>query len=113
GPLLTYLILSLTSNDLRSVFAWTALPGLLSVLVILLFLRERPQKRGPADQPSKEARETAAPALQNPTAQGAPDIQPSTDGSSKLKTMPLSEAKGQNSKLKIPNLPAPFWMFTA
>ncbi|HUP28353.1 MAG TPA: MFS transporter [Chloroflexia bacterium] len=41
GPLFTYLILMLTSNDLRAVFAWTALPGILSVLVILLFLRER------------------------------------------------------------------------
>ncbi len=41
GPLFTYLILILTSNDLRAVFGWTALPGILSILVIVLFLRER------------------------------------------------------------------------
>ena len=41
GPLVTYLILMLTSNDLRAVFGWTAVPGILSVLVIVLFLRER------------------------------------------------------------------------
>ncbi len=41
GPLLTYLILMLSSNNLRAVFWWTAVPGALSVIVILVFLRER------------------------------------------------------------------------
>lgn len=41
GPLLTYLILLTSSNDLRAVFALTAVPGVLSVVVIVLFLRER------------------------------------------------------------------------
>src|SRR5947208_16442311 len=41
GPLFTYFILLLTSNDLRAVFAWTAVTGLLSVLLMLVFLRER------------------------------------------------------------------------
>lgn len=41
GPLLTYLILVLTHNDLRAVLAWTAVPGVLSVLVLVFFLRER------------------------------------------------------------------------
>jgi MFS family permease len=41
GPLLTALILTLSNNDYRAVFAWTAIPGALSVLVILFFLRER------------------------------------------------------------------------
>src|SRR5438874_2673215 len=44
GPLLTYVILLLTMGDIRSVFAWTVIPGFLSVLVILLFLRERRAK---------------------------------------------------------------------
>jgi MFS family permease len=44
GPLLTYVILLLTMGDIRSVFAWTAIPGVLSVLVIFLFLRERRAK---------------------------------------------------------------------
>jgi MFS family permease len=43
GPLLAYLVLLLSNNDLRAVFGWTAVPGALSVLVILLFLREKRQ----------------------------------------------------------------------
>jgi MFS family permease len=41
GPLFTYVILLFTSGDLRAVFAWTALPGILSIVVMVLFLRER------------------------------------------------------------------------
>jgi MFS family permease len=41
GPILTYLILLLTVGDLRAVFAWTAVPGVLAVIVMVLFLRER------------------------------------------------------------------------
>lgn len=41
GPLLTYFILIFSSNDLRAVFGWTAIPGVLSVLVLVFFLRER------------------------------------------------------------------------
>lgn len=41
GPLLAYLILFLTYDDLRAVLAWTALPGLLAVVILVLFLRER------------------------------------------------------------------------
>lgn len=43
GPLLAYLILQ--HSQLRSVFYWSAVPGLLSVLVLLVFLHEVP-KRG-------------------------------------------------------------------
>lgn len=49
GPLFTALILLWTSNDLRAVFAWTAVPGVLSVLVLLVFLRER-KPRNAADK---------------------------------------------------------------
>ena len=41
GPLLTFAILALSNQDLRQVFAWTALPGVLGILVVLLFLREK------------------------------------------------------------------------
>ena len=51
GPLLTYLILLVTNNDLRAVFGWTVVPGVLSVIVILFFLR---QKRNKTDQPVAE-----------------------------------------------------------
>jgi MFS family permease len=43
GPLITALILSLTANDVRSVFLWTAIPGALALLVLVFFLRDRPK----------------------------------------------------------------------
>ena len=43
GPLLTAAILLVTSNNLRAVFAWTIVPGLLSILLIVLFVRELPR----------------------------------------------------------------------
>lgn len=41
GPLLAFLVLLLTYDDVRAVLAWTAVPGALAVLVLVLFLRER------------------------------------------------------------------------
>ncbi len=43
GPLLAFGILALNGQDLRAVFAWTAIPGVLGVLVLILFLREKPR----------------------------------------------------------------------
>ncbi|PZR99612.1 MAG: MFS transporter [Candidatus Chloroheliales bacterium] len=40
GPLFAALILALGNQNLRLVFAWTLLPGVLSVLVLIIFLRE-------------------------------------------------------------------------
>jgi MFS family permease len=40
GPLITALIIAM-GGDLRTVFAWTALPGLIALVVLVLFLRER------------------------------------------------------------------------
>ncbi|MBI3733283.1 MAG: MFS transporter [Chloroflexi bacterium] len=48
GPLLTVVILLFTHNDLRQVFIWTAVPGLLSVLVLIVFLHERRIERAVA-----------------------------------------------------------------
>src|SRR5260370_31780683 len=39
GPLCAAMLLALPHGSLRAVFAWTALPGLLAVLVTLVFLR--------------------------------------------------------------------------
>jgi MFS family permease len=55
GPLLTVGILALNNQDLRQVFAWTAVPGVLGVLA-LVFLREQRRERPAtpaqaADQP--------------------------------------------------------------
>jgi len=47
GPLITFAILLLTSGDIRAVFAWTAIPGVLSILVLLIFLRDRKPKAQP------------------------------------------------------------------
>jgi MFS family permease len=41
GPLLAFVVLLLTYDDLRLVFAWTFVPGVLAVLVLLLLFRER------------------------------------------------------------------------
>lgn len=43
GPLLTAAILLATNNNLRAVFAWTIVPGVISIVLILLFLREIPR----------------------------------------------------------------------
>jgi MFS family permease len=54
GPLAAAWLLFLHPNDLRAVFAWTLLPGLLAILVVLLLLRVR------RAQPKEEQREPAA-----------------------------------------------------
>ena len=60
GPLLTTAILLATSNNLRAVFAWTIVPGVISVVLILLFLREVPRvqaaRRAQAAAVPKESR---------------------------------------------------------
>jgi MFS family permease len=51
GPLITVAILALSHGDLRQVFLWTAVPGVLGILIVILFLRE--PKREPGAQPAK------------------------------------------------------------
>lgn len=41
GPLLAWVMLERATLSVRSVFLWTAVPGALSVLVLLFFVRER------------------------------------------------------------------------
>jgi MFS family permease len=40
GPLLAVVILTATSGNVRAVFGWTVVPGVLSVLVAVFFLRD-------------------------------------------------------------------------
>jgi MFS family permease len=47
GPLIAFGILALTNQDLRRVFAWTVVPGLLAVGVLLFFLHEERRARAP------------------------------------------------------------------
>lgn len=63
GPLLAIAILSASGHNLRAVFAWTAVPGVLAVLCAVVFLRDpglRARATGTAPKPHREAREAAA-----------------------------------------------------
>lgn len=55
GPLLAVVILSVTAGNLRDVFAWTLIPGVLAILFAVLFLRDPRQRmasRAPNPPPS-------------------------------------------------------------
>lgn len=79
GPLLAIAILSATSNNLRAVFAWTLVPGLLAVLCAIVFLRDpalrgRPKATPAAFGASKPAATTDAmvtPAMATPLGDAA------------------------------------------
>lgn len=49
GPILAALLLQATQGNMRAVFAWAILPGLLSAAVAIIFVRERPAPRIGAD----------------------------------------------------------------
>ena len=65
GPLLAFGILALTNQDLRQVFPWAVVPGLLAVAVLLFFLRDARRERAPAP----DAAPVAAPVLRAPRRQ--------------------------------------------
>jgi MFS family permease len=56
GPLLAIIILTVNPTGLREVFAWTAIPGALAVLVVVLFLRSRPAAPAAKNAPAQTAR---------------------------------------------------------
>lgn len=51
GPAAALAILYFWPGDLRRVFAWAILPGMLSVVAILLFVREEPVEQAPTTRP--------------------------------------------------------------
>jgi MFS family permease len=57
GPLLALAVLAATAGSLRAVFAWTLVPGLLAVLVALIFLRN-PRPRAATDARAAPSRAT-------------------------------------------------------
>jgi MFS family permease len=60
GPIFTYLILLSTAGNIQAVFAWTALPGVLAILVSAIFLREQKAKRDQARGPGVEVQSAKA-----------------------------------------------------
>jgi MFS family permease len=52
GPLLALAILSATNGNLRAVFGWTLVPGLLAIAVAWLFLRDPRRRAVPALSPA-------------------------------------------------------------
>ncbi len=60
GPLLTFAILALSNNNLRLVFICTAVPGVLSILILLFFLREPKQNRAVIKPPAPASQPTAS-----------------------------------------------------
>jgi MFS family permease len=58
GPLLAVVILSVTAGNLRDVFAWALVPGVLAILFAVLFLRD-PRRRGAPRSPVVSTRTDA------------------------------------------------------
>jgi MFS family permease len=63
GPLLAYIILLLTTNDIRAVFGWTAVPGVLAVIALLVFLREPKGRAAVAEEVQTPKVETVRPRI--------------------------------------------------
>ncbi len=70
GPLLTAVILALTNDNLRQVFAWTAVPGILSILVLIFFLKEKRREIPP--QPARVATSNTRPLREELASLGTP-----------------------------------------
>jgi len=52
GPLVAFALLRWAGLDLRSVFLWAAVPGVLSVVVLVAWVRERPARREVSSEPA-------------------------------------------------------------
>jgi MFS family permease len=59
GPLVALSILNATSGNLRAVFGWTIVPGVLAVAVALLFLRDPRRRRQSSPAPTSADAEAA------------------------------------------------------
>jgi len=97
GPLFTYAILLFTSGDLRAVFLWTAIPGILSVLAIVFLLRDKPVRK--AKEPTSIEAAAATPVEVN-AAVGRTPAEAEVKKPAPKKSVKASE------------LGTRFWMFT-
>lgn len=66
GPLAALVILNATNGDLRAVFAWTLVPGVLAVAVALLFLRDRRRRNAPSPSSTPEVVTAGQPSVAQP-----------------------------------------------
>jgi MFS family permease len=99
GPLLALAVLSITRGNLRTVFAWTLVPGALAVLVAAVFLR-RPRAESLAGRRAEvrdSSRTGEAPTIAVSSHSQAPGAAGGTS-----RPMGATRALG-----------APFWLFTA
>ena len=82
GPLIAWAVLTYSATELRTLFLWTALPGLISVAVLLLFVREPKAPvvsahLGAANEPTTRIQSpVTADAPAASTAAGAPPLEP-------------------------------------
>jgi len=70
GPLLGFALLTLLTGNYRAVFALALVPGILAVIVVLVFVRERAPDPPQPRETASEAATGAAPAAQAPIMHG-------------------------------------------
>ncbi|MEX2182099.1 MAG: MFS transporter [Gemmatimonadaceae bacterium] len=49
GPLIAWVVLTMQWADLRTLFLWTAVPGVLAIVLLVVFVREAPRLEMPVD----------------------------------------------------------------
>lgn len=64
GPLVALALLNATGGNLRAVFGWTVIPGVLAVTVALVLLRDRHKRRPPAANEATPATAAVAGAVE-------------------------------------------------
>lgn len=69
GPLLAIAILATTAGSLRAVFAWTFVPGMLSIICAVAFLRDPRERAATSNTPSQPL---SQPPLAEPATQTTP-----------------------------------------
>lgn len=99
GPLLALAILAATGGNLRAVFGWTLIPGLVCIVVALVFLRD---PRQPRARMAKAAKAAPAQALAAPAVTLPADVAPATTIATSAPELRAWQGLGPR-----------FWLFTA
>lgn len=72
GPLVAWLLVELARATERTVFLWSALPGFVSIVVLVLFVRDAGRTRAAAGSPVPPASPAPSPTLPTPAAPAEP-----------------------------------------